>query len=396
MKKKLNFLNYLFYLIALFIILPNNIKEVPFILLGLFTIVVFVMEKKIEIKKFLLISIFFIINIISLFYTKDLHYGINRIGGILPFLYVPFSYCIILKMDLRFDRKFVDNWILVFNTSICIFLIIFCLFFYFQDLPLTYNNVRTILDKIPLINMHPIYLSIVAVLGMMSCAYIIKNNLKKGLFLICVNVVLLILSGARATFVGFLAILFFMIFFSKLDLKAKYVLFFISIISIYSIFSMNTDFKKRFREIIIPISYSKVDINNSTSVRFAIWDCDIEQIKKSNFLFGYGLGDVPSKLQECYDDKYPELGKYYNSHNQYFSIVLGTGLIGLISFLIFFLYFFSDAIKNKNYFLVVLILFYLYMFNFENIIERKYGVLLLLFFMLYVFNIFTKISKDDC
>lgn len=390
MKKELTFLNYILYSIAFFILLPNSIKELPFMLLGLFSIVVFIRERKIDTKMFIILILFFVVNLFSLLYTKDLFYGLKRIEGFLPLLYLAFSYCVFSKMELRFERKFVENWILIFNGSNFVFLIIVSLYFYYQNIPITYNTIRTVFNEIPLINMHPIYLSITSVLGLMSCIYIFRNNVKKGSFLIVVNVLLLFLTGARATFIGFFMILFLVLFFGRLSLKIKFSVGVVSCFLIYFLFAFNSDFKKRFREMIIPVSYSKVNPNNSTSVRIAVWDCGIQKIKSSNILIGNGIGDVPSVLQQCYDAQYPELEKYYNTHNQYFSIIIGTGLIGLLSFLLFFVYLFIDALKNKNNFLLVLVLFYLYIFNFENIIERKYGILLLLFFLFFVFNIFTK------
>ena len=390
MKKESTFLNYILYSIAFFILLPNSIKELPFILLGLFSIVIFIRERKIDTKMFTILVLFFVVNLFSLLYTKDLFYGLKRIEGFLPLLYLAFSYCVFSKMELRFERKFVENWILIFNGSNFVFLIVVSLYFYYQNIPITYNTIRTVFDEIPLINMHPIYLSITSVLGLMSCVLIFGDNLKKCSFLILVNIILLFLTGARATFIGFFIILFLVLFFGRLSLKIKFSVGVVSCFLIYFLFAFNSDFKKRFQEMIIPVSYSKVNPNNSTSVRIAVWDCGIQKIKSSNTLIGNGIGDIPSVLQQCYDAQYPELKKYYNTHNQYFSILLGTGLIGLLSFLLFFVYLFIDALKNKNNFLLVLVLFYLYIFNFENIIERKYGILLLLFFLFFVFNIFTK------
>jgi O-antigen ligase len=390
MKKESTFLNYILYSIAFFILLPNSIKELPFILLGLFSIVIFIRERKIDTKMFIIMVLFFVVNLFSLLYTKDLFYGLKRIEGFLPLLYLAFSYCVFSKMELRFERKFVENWILIFNGSNFVFLIVVSLYFYYQNIPITYNTIRTVFDEIPLINMHPIYLSITSVLGLMSCVFIFGDNLKKCSFLILVNILLLFLTGARATFIGFFMILFLVLFFGRLSLKTKFSVGVVSCFLIYFLFAFNSDFKKRFQEMIIPVSYSKVNPNNSTSVRIAVWDCGIQKIKSSNTLIGNGIGDVPSVLQQCYDAQYPELEKYYNTHNQYFSILLGTGLIGLLSFLLFFVYLLINALKNKNNFLLVLVLFYLYIFNFENIIERKYGILLLLFFLFFVFNIFTK------
>lgn len=390
MKKELTFLNYILYSIAFFILLPNSMKEVPFVVLGLFSIFLFSKDRKMDRKVFLALGLFFAVNLISLLYSKDFAYGLRRIEGFLPLLYLTFSYCVFSKMDVRFTKKFVENWILIFNGSNVVFLTIVSFYFYYKNIPITYNTIRTVFDEIPWINMHPIYLSIVSVLGILSSIYIFRENLKKCSFLIFANVGLLFLTGARATFIGFFIILFLVLFFGKLSSKIKFSVAVISCFLIYFLFAFNSDFKKRFNEMIIPVSYAAVNPNNSTSVRIAVWDCGIQKIKSSNPIIGNGIGDVPSILQECYDAEYPELGKFYNTHNQYFSILLGTGWIGLLSFLLFFVYLFIDALKNKNNFLIVLVLFYLYIFNFENIIERKYGILIMLFFVFFVFNIFTK------
>ena len=114
------------------------------------------------------------------------------------------------------------------------------------------------------------------------------------------------------------------------------------------------------------------------------------QAKYSNPIIGEGLGDTRGLLQKCYDSKYPELNKYYNTHNQYLSIYISLGIIGLITIALF-LYSISKSVspQNKIYFIFTLI-FYLYMFIFENILERKYGVLIFLTFILFVFNSNTK------
>jgi hypothetical protein len=71
---------------------------------------------------------------------------------------------------------------------------------------------------------------------------------------------------------------------------------------------------------IIPVSYQVVNPNNSTSIRSAVWDCSIQKIKSSNHLIRNGVGDVlyfAGMLRYVH----PDLDKYYNTHNQYFSIL---------------------------------------------------------------------------
>jgi O-antigen ligase len=242
--------------------------------------------------------------------------------------------------------------------------------------------------------MHPIYLSILAVLGIILSFFVFNENKKTNTFFIIIQIILLILSGARSTFIAFIIIVFLLIFMSRLEKSSKYLIIISSVLFLSSLFFINSDFKNRFKEVILPVSYSKVDINNSTSIRNAIWRCSLIEIQKSNIFIGNGIGDVPTILQECYDCKYPELDKFYNTHNQYFSILLGMGVLGLLAFMSFVFYFIRLALINKNKYLFVLMIFYLYMFVFENILERKYGILPFLFFTFFISHFFTKQQQN--
>ena len=74
---------------------------------------------------------------------------------------------------------------------------------------------------------------------------------------------------------------------------------------------------------------------NSNQTRKAIYLCSIKSMQ-GNWLFGFGVGDVKDSLRECYNETSESLivGNY-NSHNQYLSILLGTGLLGLLIFIYF-------------------------------------------------------------
>jgi O-antigen ligase len=391
MKIKYSILNLLLYFSSFFLLIPNNLKEVPFI--GLFICSLFLFDKN-RFKTKLTLFLFFFVNLLSLFYTDDLKYGLNRLGGVLPFLYFPITFSIISNSEFKMDKKFLTKWIFLFNLSNFTFLVTFTSYFFLNRLPCNYNNVRTVLDTMPLIGIHPIYLSVLSVLGIMLCCYVFYNDKIKNSFFLFVYLILLILSGAKSTFIAFIIIVFLLIFMSRLGKTSKYLILTSTVLFVTFLFFKNSDFKKRFMEVILPVSYSKVDINNSTSIRNAIWKCSLIEIEKSNIFIGNGIGDVPSKLQECYICKYPELDKFYNTHNQYFSVLLGMGVLGLLALLSFIFYFIRFAFLNKNKYLLVLMIFYLYMFVFENILERKYGILPFLFLTFFISHFYTNEKQN--
>jgi O-antigen ligase len=120
---------------------------------------------------------------------------------------------------------------------------------------------------------------------------------------------------------------------------------------------------------------------SSTQTRKEIYNCSFKLLK-SNWIFGYGFGDVNDKLIKCYShvSKYLVDGEF-NSHNQYLSILLGCGVFGLLS-IIFLLYFnFKVFTIEKHYFFLSVLLFYSIIMFVENILERQSGVILFSFFI---------------
>lgn len=115
--------------------------------------------------------------------------------------------------------------------------------------------------------------------------------------------------------------------------------------------------------------------------RIYIYDCSIYLIKK-NLLFGYGVGNVQKKLNECYQEKnyvvaeFRSLGSEINSHNYYLNMWLSSGILGVLTLLYLFgnnIYLAYDM-KQVTYGLL-LISFGLSLVT-ENVLSRMSGVFL--------------------
>lgn len=384
---KINFyfiLRTCFLLTALILVFPNKIREVPFATLGLFSIIFYFKEKLYK-KKDILFFLYFLVLTFSLIYSNNLKYGFRYLEAQLPFFYLPFAYLVFIRREIL-NKESIKKWIFFFNLSNVLFLILFVFYFLIQSQEVSYNNIRTSFDTMPFLGVHPIYLSIIAVLSIFSNFYSQNKSRFLQYFFISINLVLLVMTGVRATLLFFPIIITAFFLFSKTSLyyKIKICLLIFSLFFCFTIF--NKDFTKRLSEISNPQTYSQLNLHNSASIRSSVWDCALTQAKQSNPIIGEGLGDTRGLLQDCYDSQYPELNKYYNTHNQYLSIYISIGVIGLLTIAIF-LYRVSRSvsIQNKKYFSFTLI-FYLYMFIFENVLERKYGVLIFLTFLLFIFN----------
>ena len=156
--------------------------------------------------------------------------------------------------------------------------------------------------------------------------------------------------------------------------------------------SNNLNLHDRFKEIFKKNTYTNVE-SNSTSIRVGIYQCSVS-ILKDNWLFGLGIGDVQEELNNCYLETSDILYKdKYNSHNQYLSIWLGTGILGIILLLnLLYANFRIAWIYYDKLYLFILLLYSAQFFT-ENLLERQSGVILF-FFIISFFGFSTLQNKN--
>lgn len=131
---------------------------------------------------------------------------------------------------------------------------------------------------------------------------------------------------------------------------------------------------------IYTINHEKI---SSLSVRFGIYNCIGELVCQSPFL-GYGMGDISNELNWCYFKKYNTnvyQEKHFNSHSQYFGVLLGAGLLGLIVFLFLIFRLFVYLITTQNQKGMAIAIFLCLSMLTENIFDRHYGILMVSFFV---------------
>jgi hypothetical protein len=122
---------------------------------------------------------------------------------------------------------------------------------------------------------------------------------------------------------------------------------------------------------------------NSSSLiqRVEYWHTSLLLIKQ-NLLFGVGTGDVPDAFRVQYEKMNSSLDPQYRlrSHNQYLSITVAFGIIGLCWFL--FILFYPLVINRnyKNYLYVIFWLIFMISMLTEDTIETQEGVTFFAFF----------------
>lgn len=125
----------------------------------------------------------------------------------------------------------------------------------------------------------------------------------------------------------------------------------------------------------------------SLSQRIEYTKASLYLIKKHP-VFGVGTGDIPSAYQQAYDELSSPLEPQFRhkAHNQYLSITVGFGVVGLLVFLIVLLYPYLASKMNRTYlYTVFLVILLISMFP-EDTIESQAGVSFYAFFnSLFIF-----------
>ncbi|MDP5231996.1 MAG: O-antigen ligase family protein [Cellulophaga sp.] len=375
---------------GLFPILPNSIKGLPVFILALNTAFNYFKNKSSEnntmsqkrIFYALVMTSVYICYLLSIFYTENLPVLGQKLETSLSLLLIPLCFFFTKK---SFYSRYITTFKVIFIVSTVLFI-----FFFWANILVdnTLNSIfnlnsdllRKKIDSLPLIPLHPIYASMIYSICLFLLLSLFRkiNNYVLLSLIIILGANILVLASKMAIISLFLIIVYFLLK-REQSFYYKIITIFVFSLTVISTFVYVPTLRHRFDEITRPDTYEKVIIWNSTSIRKGIYDCSMLLLKKQ-WIFGYGIGDVQDNLNYCYLTKSDVLfdGKY-NSHNQYLSIWLGTGLFGFLVFSLMLAYNFIMALRNKDLLFQVIIIFFTLNFLTENILQRQAGVILFAF-----------------
>ena len=198
-----------------------------------------------------------------------------------------------------------------------------------------------------------------------------------------VLIAFLLLYAKKAPIIAFLIILTLFILFQR---SKKYIVPYIfAVTGLVALIIVIPNTRGKFVELLKIESLDNGNVT-STNIRYTIYQSAQELIAESP-LIGYGIGDYKDKLVNKYAEKGQSLlvEKGYNSHNQYFSLMIIGGVLLLLIFLCVLIFNFLYAIRFDNQLFILLLIFYGIVMLTENILEREQGVVFFAFF----FNFFT-------
>jgi O-antigen ligase len=396
-------LKFFFLNIFLFPLYPFNLRPTLIVLLLIFSIFYSTKRKiKFSLKfnksneSFYLNIGFFIILLTGLLYSKNISAGVSVLFKMLPLFIFPIIFkCI---YDVRhISEKLILKAHSFFYLSTFLLFLSFLVYFYFNG-DITVNFLRNYNERITNLlgrySIHPLYASIYISIALILSVKLLKKTYFSGSIIIFINTLLtlnLILLARKSTIIiMFIFFVLYQLIFKKNKITMSLLLILLVITLGISIFIFVPDISYRFNDLTNFIE----NPNGSIGLRMNTLKCGFASIFQ-NPILGYGIGDVKDVLNECYI-LFPKIfnGKYYNSHNQYISILLSSGLLGFIGLIAMLVHSFLISIKFKNLESFAILLLFSFMMFIENILERQDGVLIFaLFINLFSFTNQTKNHK---
>ena len=366
-------------------------------------------SKKIKsIKNNLLFYIFisfYVMHIIGMLYTTNIHDGFFELQKKLSLLVFPF----VVFTSQKLNQQEIKNILKSFLLSILISsLICFINAFYrnhidpFPETDWLYFSYR---DLTEIIGIQPTYLALFVSFAILISFYLIKegshvHSFFKKIFFYSISfflVVFLFMISSRTEITAFLIILFsgIIYFFYKRNKLLKGLLIAsISFLIFVSLICQIPVAKERFLQV-FGIQNNDVWINQygkgketQPDVRVLKWKCSWYAIRE-NWLFGVGTGDVQDILQSQYKKNNFETAfqQKFNSHNQFLETWIGLGVIGLFFFLSSLVVPCILFFQNKNYLYMAFIILFFTCCITESMLERQHGIIFYsLFTSLFAFH----------
>ena len=384
MRYNLN-INYTFILLFLLVIIPLNLKPYFIALFGISVIYNAIVNKiKFNKKFFLNHSLLYIGLSITLCYTENISFGLTMLERMSSLIVFPFIFSFVDSKELKKIRINKCIWLYI----VCIFLFHMAVYLWFasnyfspSDTLVHFQEIVT--NKIGKFSTHPIYLSMHCCVGIFLSFKLLKKENKKitnllvYFFQLCL-VSFLVLHAKKGPIISFIitSLCYFIIFKKNINFKTFALLFLSGILIIFSVPKLN----KRFKEV-LKIEKLSVKNENSTNIRFAVYNSALKTFKKSPII-GFGIGDSELALISDYTNHILRK-KNYNSHNQYLSFLLVGGPAILLLYFIYFIKHIKIGVKSNNKMYVILLIFYSIVMLTENILEREDGVIFFSLFLSY-------------
>jgi O-antigen ligase len=342
-------------------------------------------------KLVVLPSVLFI-SIIATIYTINPHAAFTEWTLRIPLLLFPVVF-LLNGLDLK---KYRENLLLGFSlvcaaTVFYLFaVVLFTIRFYHMPLKAMFGEGFTNHNFAGPINIHATFFSfqlLIAVVYLLSV--LIRGGVSRSLKIVCIISSVFLIGGIiQLSSKSILAILFVIVnvilplYLLKGRQRRRYMLagLVATMLGITGILSIST-FRTRYVTLLKQDIVTDKTIPHNSDSRIERWRVAAARIKEKPLL-GYGSGSEIGLLKDdFYDAKmYSSFLKGLNSHNQYISFLLKSGVWGLAVYLLTLFYGFKMALKKNDVLLISFMLIIAVVSLAENVLDVDKGVMFYSFF----------------
>ncbi|MEN9523880.1 MAG: hypothetical protein RL065_2257 [Bacteroidota bacterium] len=335
-------------------------------------------------------TIIFFLTVLSFFQSDDMSCWTERVRVRLPFLILPFAFCVLFPIGKRkFEILLFAFWLSVFLFS-CYSVIHFWV--HYDKVIQSYAAAQTLWTpkdhiRFSLAVACCIWIGIYLYRVEFYFKYKWENQIwfYGSLLLIIYLHILAVRSGLLGFYLSVFYFIFYFLVVKKSWKHALITLISSIVICSIAVFSSPTIQTK--------IGYMRYDIGEYFSGKNVQGKSDAARLMsqemgwnvlKNNLLFGVGIGDVQNEVKKQYASLHPEIeeSQRLEPHNQFLFTAVGLGIVGAVLFftLLFFIFFQNN--NPKKWVLACVFVILSSSFIAETTLEIQIGTTLFLFLIL--------------
>ncbi|AJR04764.1 glycosyltransferase [Siansivirga zeaxanthinifaciens] len=398
MKMNQKYLTTALILNAIILLFPSNFKFIPIVIFGIISLRNF---KKMDFKYLVLMSVPYLIILLGVIHSNNLDRAFSQIQTGLSLFFYPLFFSMLPEKSLNeINKRKVDS---AFIISIVIFSSTVFLYFFLikgESLIFLIQHYITLIDKIiwEKYQIHSLYLALLLIISIiLSFQGALKTKSKYFIFYI-INIFyslsLLAVMNKRASIILIIVTSLLFLVTLKGNLKKNGIItMFGGIILLFGLVIYLPRFDRNSFSELKKIEQSINDPKTSIGTRIVLIKATFE-IFKNNPLFGVGTGDDMQILSETTTKLSNGIVVNFNSHNQYNSYLIRTGLFGLSIFLFYCFFLLKLAFRSKDIVFICLLIIFFGNMLIENILEREAGVLVFSFFISYYSRLYFKNKRN--
>jgi len=337
-------------------------------------------------KSFWAFQLFFLISVSGLLFTAPPF--INEGRFLIEKQLAIFLFPILLSFSFTITERRIDILLktLTISTSLCIIYLLAANYINYLHLNISfkefiYSGISFNHSFSSYLQIHAGYLSMYVVL---SFFYIIKKygeNKKNILILLVIlHSIAIFFLASRANTMALIFILIFIYPFFYVKNKKIFISSVVISISLFGFMLVSSPYlNQKFGVLMLDDLGVKREENSEP--RITRWKESLRIISESP-IYGHGTGSEIQKLKEKYKEKnlIYSYFKEYNSHNQFLSIAIKHGIIGLILITLILIFYFTIAIKQKDFIYLSFLIIILFNFFIENVLDTNKGIFFFAFF----------------